>query len=98
MMTEYHIGEEAELNITIHVNGRWTGNIGIEFHCAQGTNPAVLVLPVNIVLLTPHLLASPSNLKQNVVRGGQSFVTFSVRNTGSAPTQVRINEYKMMRE
>jgi hypothetical protein len=86
--TEFYTGEETYLNISIQVNGAWRGNIGIEFHNSQGTYPAVLVLKMNIVLLTPHLVASPSTLKQNVVRGGQGFATFSVRNTGSAPAHV----------
>jgi hypothetical protein len=43
---------------------------------------------VNIVLLTPYLVASPSYLTQNVVRGGQGFVQFSIENVGSAPSQV----------
>lgn len=82
------IGEERELNISIYVNGRWNGNIGIEFTCNQGTRPALLTVAVNIVLLTPYLVTSPSYLTQKVARGEQGFVQFSVENVGSAPSQV----------
>jgi hypothetical protein len=72
------------------VNGAWRGNIGVEFFSSEGTRAAVLILNINIVFTTPHLISTPNFLTKSAVRGSQTFYQFAITNIGSAPTNVII--------
>jgi hypothetical protein len=90
--------EQVPINFTISTNTTFYGLIKIAFHSADG-NTIAFDMVLDIDFPVPLLVATPTSLTGNIVRGQQNIVKYQIANHGlveTGPLQIQIPQHPML--